>query len=322
MNLGGKESQIANKNRAPSSAAVFCLVMAIWTMIAPGKAQVRGVYPVGMSATNSGVTPEPGFTYSNAFLFYSRDQLKDANGEVVATGQNSVLMDMNSFVWVSKKKIGMLGSPVYSFVATLPIANNSLTSNAQGAISGGGGFADSYYQPFILGWQTKRVDVRTSYGFLAPTGRFDASSNSNVGSGYWTQCITAGETFYLTDNKATSISAFELYEFHSGQQGTDIHPGQTLNLDYSLTQTVPLINDLRLQVGLVGYQQWQTTDKSGPTITPDQAKAHYRVNSLGFASNVMLPTRKVNLGVKYFREFSNRSTLQGYSLQISGAVSF
>lgn len=240
MNLDGKESDVASKDRAPSSVAVFCMVMAIWTMIAPAKAQVRGVYPLGMSATNSGVTPEPGFTYSNAFLFYSRDQLKDANGEVIATELNSVLMDMNSFVWVSKKKIGMLGGPVYSFVATLPIANNSLTSSGQGPISGGGGFADSYYQPFILGWKEKRVDVRAIYGFLAPTGRFDASSSNNVGSGYWTQCISAGETFYLTDNKATSISAFELYEFHSVQQDTDIHPGQTLNLDYSLTQTIPL----------------------------------------------------------------------------------
>jgi hypothetical protein len=322
MNLGGKESEVVSKDCVPSSFAVFCLVMTIWTMIAPGKAQVRGVYPLGMTATNSGVTPEPGFTYSNAFLFYSRDHLKGANGEVVATGQNSVLMDMNSFVWVSKKKIGMLGSPVYSFVATLPIANNSLTSNAQGAISGGGGFADTYYQPFILGWKTKRVDARAIYGFLAPTGRFDASSNSNVGSGYWTHCIAGGESFYLTDNKATSISAFELYEFHGVQEGTGIHPGQALNLDYSLMHTVPLKNDLRLQLGLVGYQQWQTTDKSGPTITPDQAKAHYRVNSLGFASNVMLPARKVSLGLKYFREFSNRSTLQGYSLQISAAVSF
>lgn len=322
MNLGGKESEVASKDRAPSASVVFCLVMAVWTMTASGKTQVRGVYPLGMSATNSGVTPEPGFTYSNAFLFYSRDQLKGVNGELVATGLNSVLMDMNSFVWVSKKKFGILGGPVYSFVATLPIANNSLTSNAQGAISGGGGFADSYYQPFILGWKEKRVDFRTIYSFLAPTSRFDANSNSNVGSGYWTQCISGGETFYLSGNKATSVSAFELYEFHSVQEGTNIHPGQTLNLDYSLTRTFPLKNDLRLQVGLAGYEQWQTTDKRGPTITPDQAKAHYRVNALGFASNVMLPDRKVSLGVKYFGEFSSRSTLQGYSLQISGAVSF
>src|SRR5271154_3459149 len=162
MNLGAQESEIAGKHRAPSLIAVLCLATAVWTMIVPGRAQVRGVYPLGMSATNSGVTPEAGFTYSNAFLFYSRDEMKDANGQVVATGLNSVLMDMNSLVWVSKKKIGMLGGPVYSFVATLPIANNSLTSDAQGSISGGGGFADSYYQPFILGWKAKRVDARTS----------------------------------------------------------------------------------------------------------------------------------------------------------------
>jgi hypothetical protein len=275
-----------------------------------------------MSATNSGVTPAPGFTYSNAFLFYSRNQLKGIKGETIAAGLNSVLMDMNSFVWVGKKKIGMLGGPVYSFVATLPIANNSLTSTAQGSISGGGGFADSYYQPFILGWSTKHVDARAIYGFLAPTGRFDASSDSNVGSGYWIQCISGGESFYLTDNKATSISAFELYEFHSVQPGTYIHPGQTLNLDYSLMHAFPVKSDFNLQAGLVGYQQLQTTDKSGPTITPDQGKAHYLVNSIGFASNIMLPERKVSIGAKYFREFSNRSTLQGYSLQISGSISF
>jgi hypothetical protein len=79
---------------------------------------------------------------------------------------------------------------------------------------------------------------------------------------------------------------------------------------------------LRLQLGLVGYEQFQTTDKTGPTITPAQATAHYRVNGLGFGSNVILPAQKVTLGFKYFKEFSNRSTFQGYSVQITGAVTF
>src|SRR5881409_1419916 len=75
----------------------------IW--LAQTQAQVRGVYPLGMSATNSGVTPESGFTYSNLFLMYSRNQLKGSEGEIVATGNNSVLMDLNTFVWVSQKAI-------------------------------------------------------------------------------------------------------------------------------------------------------------------------------------------------------------------------
>src|SRR5215470_16441968 len=129
-------------------------------MALPAAAQVRGVYPLGMSATNSGVTPESGISYVNQFLFYSRDQAKGPNGEVLATGQNSVMMDMNSLVWVSKGKIRILGDPVFSMSATIPIANNSLTSDTAGAISGGGGHADSYYQPCILGWRTKRADIR------------------------------------------------------------------------------------------------------------------------------------------------------------------
>ena len=80
-------------------------------------------------------------------------------------------MDLNSLVWVSKKKIGFLGGAVFSASATLPIANNSLTSDVHGALSGGGS-QDSYYQPFILGWRKQRVAVRAIYGFLAPTGRF------------------------------------------------------------------------------------------------------------------------------------------------------
>jgi hypothetical protein len=302
--------------------AVSICSIVVCLLVAPVSAQVRGVYPLGMTATNSGVTPAAGFTYTNQFLFYSRSELKDSTGQVTATGQNSVIMDMNSIVWVAKKSIPPLGGATYSCVATLPIANNSLSSDTEGPISGAGGFADSYYQPLILGWQTERADVRLHYGFLAPTGQYNSTSSNNVGSGYWTNALASGQTIYLTSNKATVLSAFELYEFHTTQPGTNIHPGQNLNLDYSVTRTFPLGQNLRLQLGPVGYEQWQTTDKTGPTITPAQSAAHYRVNSLGFASNLLLPARQVSLGFKYFREFSNKSTFQGYSVQITGSVSF
>ena len=281
---------------------------------------VRGVYPLGMNALNSGVTPESGFTYSNLFLYYSRNQFKGANGEVVATGNNSVLMDLNTVVWVSEKAI--LGGSKLSLAATLIINNNSLTSDVVGPISGGGGFGDSYYQPFILGWQRDRTAIKVIYGFLAPTGKFRAGTNDNVGNGYWVSAFSSGQTFYLTRTKSTSLSAFQMYEIHGTQKDTDIHPGQTLNLDYSLMQNIPLRSDNRLEIGLVGYNQWQTTDTTGPTITPEQASAHYRVTALGFGSGLVLPARKVSLSFKYFREFSNKSTFQGNSVQISSTINF
>jgi len=285
------------------------------------KAQSRGVYPLGMSATNSGVTPEPGFTYSNQLLFYSRDEVKDQNGNSLPiTGSNSVLMDMNSIIWVGTKEF--FGGARYSAFATLPFAKNDLTSDIHGNISGGSGFADSYYVPFVLGWSKQRVAVRALYGFLAPTGRFAAEASNNVGSGYWTNALSSGQTFYLTKDQSWAFSAYEMYEFHTTQEGTGTHPGQTFDLDYSLTKTLTFTKTPPLQIGVAGYEQRQTTATTGPQITPPEATERYAVNALGFAFNVMFPMHKASLGMKYFEEFANRSTFQGFSLQFAGSIRF
>ena len=285
------------------------------------RAQSRGVYPLGMSATNSGVTPEPGFTYSNQLLFYSRDKVKDQNGNTVPiTGSNSVLMDMNSLIWVSTKEL--LGGARYSAFATLPFARNDLTSDIHGNISGGSGFADSYYVPFVLGWNKERVAIRVLYGFLAPTGRFAAGANDNVGSGYWTNALSSGQTIYLTRDQSWAFSAYEMYEFHTSQEGTGTHPGQTFDLDYSLTRTFPFTKTPSLQIGIAGYQQRQTTATTGSAITPEETTERYAVNALGGLANMTLSKPRVSLGVKFFEEFANRSTFQGYSLQFSGSVRF
>lgn len=295
-------------------------IAGILSMAHVAEAQVRGVYPTGMSATNAGVMPDAGLTYANLFIFNARDESKGADGEVVATGTNAVMIDLNTFVWVSRRTL--FGGARFSAAATLLVSNNSLASDTAGQLSAGGGFADFYFQPFILGWTTDRVAIRTAYGVLAPTGRFNADASDNVGSGYWTHAPSIGVTLFLTKDKTTTLSAFYMHEFHTVQEGTGIHPGQTADIDYSITRTVRINDEAQLQLGVIGYGQWQTTDKTGPTITATQGNAHYQVNALGFASNVVLPARSISLGLKYFKEFSNRSTFEGYTLQIAGAVTF
>ena len=308
------------RNLGPGLLTPALLGLACGLLLAgQARAQNRGVYPLGMSATGSGVTPSPGFTYANQLLIYSRDKSKGPDGQVLATGSNSVVMDMNTLAWVSKREF--LGGAKFSMSATIPFARNSLTSDFTGPVSGGGGLADSYYQPFILGWEKKRAAFRAVYGFLAPTGSFRAGADNNVGSGYWTHAFSSGQTFYLTEDRATTVSAFQMYEVHTTQESTGIHPGQTFNLDYSLMRALPFGDKPWLQVGLVGYNQRQTTARRGPGVTPEQTAARYKVNALGFASSVSLPGR-VNVGFKYFQEFSNRSTFQGHSIQISGSLHF
>ena len=229
---------------------------------------------------------------------------------------------MNTVLWASSQQIATLGNARFSCAATIPIANNSLSSSTQGAISGGGGLGDAYFQPIILGWHGERADIRGIVGVLAPTGKFNAGAKDNVGNGYWTPVIAAGQTFYVSADKATTISLFEMYEFHTTQSGTHVSPGETFDLDYSVMRALPFYAESRLQVGVIGYGAWQTTAKTGPDITPAEEAQRYRVNSLGVGMNLLLPTQKVTLSLKYFDEFSNRWTYQGHSLQISAAVAF
>jgi hypothetical protein len=301
-------------NAVLSVLFVMCLVCPVV------RAQVRGVYPAGMSATNSGITPEAGFTYSNQLLIYARSTMRDGEGNVTATGNNSVVLDMNSLIWVSKKTV--LGGAKFSMSATLPIAKNSLANDATGPVSGASGLGDQYYQPFILGWNKKRFAVRAIYGFLAPTGRYRAGANDNVGNGYWTHVVASGQTVYLTKDKRTNFSAFQMYEWHLKQKGTEIDPGENIDLDYSLMHTIPLKGERSIQFGVIGYNQFQTTDKKGPTISPQQAKDYYKVYALGAAAHFAFPRQRLNFGFKYFKEFANRSTFQGYAVQVSGSYKF
>jgi hypothetical protein len=282
-------------------------------------AQNRGVYPLGMGGLNSGVTAKPGFTYINQLLFYSRDHARDDAGhELPVTGQNYVLMDLNTLAWTSDWKLP--GGTAFSASATIPIARNSLSSDSAGDISGGGGLADSYFLPVILGWTRDRFAIRAMYGFLAPTGRFEAGANDNVGSGYWTHTLSSGQTWYLTDDKRFVLSGFEVYEFHTTQQGTGTHPGQTLNLDFSAIGNFFTSPTVSIQAGIVGYVQRQTTAKTGPTISAEASADRYAVNAGGIAVTALFAPQKASVGMRIYKEFSNRSTYQGYSLQFSGSI--
>jgi hypothetical protein len=281
------------------------------------EAQNRGVYPLGMTATGSGTLPQARFTYANQLVFYSRGEAKDDEGNTLVTGKNSVLMDMNTITWVSGFRV--LGAS-YAAAATLPFAKSNLASDDLGQISGGSGFADSYYMPVILGWSGETTFIKAMYGFLAPTGRFEAGADDNVGSGYWTHTIASGQTFHLGRNRALTLSAFGMYEWHTTQEGTAVHPGDTFDLDYSLLGTVRRGEEFRLQLGLAGYGARQTTAKTGPGVDAAEEEERYAVNAIGLAASGAFPRQEASVTLKVFREFENRATYQGYSVQLLGVI--
>jgi hypothetical protein len=275
--------------------------------------QQKGQWVPGQFGLNAGAIPDPGVTYANIALNYSASQLNNSNGNSIPgiNGTYSFWVDENIFYYVPKHKF--LGAYFMPYIA-LNYANGELVANITGTNlntgGGGSGFADMFVQPLNLGWHLKRTDLVVGYAFFAPTGRFTPGASDNVGSGYWGNNITSGTTFYVTKNKATTANLTTDWEIHGQKSGTNITPGQTFTMEWGFGQILPLKKDFSrlLQLGLVGYDQWQVSHSSGTltvggTPIPEFSLPFYSVHAIGVQTNFILPAKALSAFFKYYDEY-------------------
>jgi hypothetical protein len=308
--------------RVKLEAAVFACVFL--GGVSSALAQQKGQWVPGQFGLNAGVIPDPGVTYANLALNYSSSQLNGPNGNSVPgiNGTYSFWVDENIFYYVPKHKF--LGGYFMPYVA-LNYANGELVANITGTNlntgAGGSGFADMYVQPINLGWHLKRADFNLGYAFVAPTGRFTQGASNNVGSGYWGNDITSGTTVYLTKNKGTTANLATAWEIHGQKRGTNITPGQTFTAEWGFGQVLPLKKDMSrlLQVGLVAYDQWQTSKSTG-TLTiagipvPERGIPYYSVHAIGVQANFILPAKDLAAFFKYYDEYHALARPQGRTI--------
>jgi hypothetical protein len=297
----------------------------------PVRAQQKGQYIPGQQGLNSGILPDPGFTYANITINYSADTLRNASGGSIPlnTAYNIWAVE-NIFFLIPGGKL--LGAKVAPYIVAPTPANGSLTLGAinfpNTTVQGGGeGLADIWFQPVNLGWSLKRADINAGYAFVAPTGRYTPGATNNVGSGYWGNDLTMGSTFYLTKNKGTSANLFTDYEFNHGNkqtgQGTTMTPGQTFTIEWGLGQVLPLKKDFSrlLQLGVIGYDQWQVTNNGGlvaPNV-PASAFPYYSVDAIGGQLTFIVPPKHLNLFFKFEDEYRATARPQGRTIVFGGS---
>ncbi len=291
--------------------------------------QQKGQWVTGQYGLNAGVVPDAGLTYLNLALTYSAGQLNDSDGHRISglTGTYSFWVDQNVFMYVPKHKI--FGGHFAPY-ASLNLANGSLVAEITGtnlSVQGGvAGLADTFIVPVNFGWHFSRADFSIGYGFFAPTGQYSPEASDNVGSGYWGNHFISGTTYYITKNKTTSASVFIDWEEH-GQKattfGTRMTPGQAFTMEWGVGQLLPLNKktmDSLLQIGFVGYDQWQVSDNGGTIgASPASLLPYYSAHALGFQTNFIVPPKGLNLFFKYYDEYSAKAHPQGRTIVFGGS---
>jgi hypothetical protein len=181
------------------------------------------------------------------------------------------------------------------------------------------GLGDLELEPVNLSWHLKRFDLSAGYSIWVPTGDYDKNRPMilNSGRGHWTHMFTAGATFFFDAEKTWAISALNRYEIHTEQFRRDYYyvtpqgavslgttPGDSYTLEWAISKT--LLN--RLELGIAGYYQQQTTDPEGPS---SEVTKHFHVAGIGPEIGVEWPEMKLNGGLRYAHEFSAFEHTQG-----------
>lgn len=300
----------------------------------PLAAQQKGQYMPGQYGLNAGVLPAPGFTYANMDINYSTGTINDASGEGHKLNSSlSLWVVENIFIYVPKAKFlgGNLG-----FQIVVPTLANASVDLSEADISGTSteGLADTWVQPFTLGWHLKRADIVIGDAFMTPTGRYAPGAKNNIGTGYFGNHLTTGTTVYLTKNKGTSANLFTDWEVHGPRQGTYNTyktPGQAFTDEWGIGQILPLRKDLSalLQLGVIGYDQWQVTQNGGNfpvtgpegnlLILPAKVLPFYSVHAVGGQLSLILPKKNLALFFKYEDEYKAFSRPIGNTLVFGGS---
>lgn len=308
-----------------------------------------GHYAGGLPNIRDIIIPEAG-SYALVYnYFYQSGRINDRNGKEVNSitlGSNpgytlNVNPDLNayllgpSFIWVTDLEI--IGGRYGAFVL-MPFQNTSVgadleTETGAGLSSNSSQFSigDMFFQPLWLGWSPEHFDLSVGWGFYAPTGKYNVDTYTfpvvgnvrvadvdNLGLGFWTNQFQGTAAWYPWLNKATAVVIGLTYEVHSEKQDFDLTPGQSLTLNWGISQYLPLTKDQKYlaEVGPAGYDTWQVSNDSGSNAANG---VRDQVHGVGFQTGFTAVDQGLAINFHYFYEVASQDRFQGHVFGLSFA---
>jgi hypothetical protein len=284
------------------------LFAGLLTLANSTQAQPSAHYVPGVEGIKGASLPPPGFWLRDYNAFYYADQVNDSSGNKIgaADARAYIYANVPRLLWITDLQV--LGGNI-GVDALLPLQYTELRANTQN-----GPFNDHTFGAgdlFFEGtWSShlKQFDLALGAGAWAPTGDFSMTNPTRAGSGYWTEMLTAGVTWYPDQAKRWAVSALNRYEFNQEQRDTHITPGQAYTLEWGVSYGVTKTID----VGAAGYYQQQVISDSGSNPADRD-----RVAGVGPEISAFFPKWMLGLSLRYVYEFMAENRLQGHTVALT-----
>lgn len=233
--------------------------------LACASAQAGGHYVAGVEGQQGASVPPPGLYYLGYLVHYDIDRFSAPGGRTALQGENSGSVNAlaNRFVWVSEHKL--LGAD-WGVEAIVPVLRKSLYLGAIGYSDRASGLGDVFLSPLVLGWHGTRWDAVAAAGLWLDTARDGAPAAP--GHGFRSTMLTLGGTLHTDERRTANVSALMRYE-RNGRTDAGFKPGSQVTVEWGVGRMVG-----PMQLGVVGYDQWQVGSDSGPAATSDKTSRH------------------------------------------------
>lgn len=304
------------------AALFFSLLLLIPSLAFAGPA--GGHYTSGVNLLERGSIPPPGFYTKHMLLHYTANTLNDRDGnELKVPGRDGVkratpfsvdsTVLVNRLLYVTEKTF--LGAN-YAMHAIIPLSYPRVT-NPKGQRQEHGGLGDIALEPLLLAWHTDSMDAAYGLAVYLPTGEWKEDNVANIGKNFYTMMQTLGATWSLDDAKTVKFGGKMRYEVHFRHLTQDVTQGDNLTLELGLSKAVlPTV-----QLGLVGFGQWQVTKDRGRDVRWDR-DVRDRVYGIGPEVVWAIPAAKASLVFNYTREFEAVDRPQGEFFGVTASFAF
>ena len=191
--------------------------------------------------------------------------------------------------------------------------------------STGAAFSQLFVSPLTLGWSISDplplapggADITASYGFYAPTGRYEPGALDNTALGMWTQELSFRLTSYFSRDRKWHGSASLFYDMNFKKDGLNWTTGDAFTYMWGLGRDYGEKGSLLSGwVGAAGYAQWQVTSTTGADAPAFVRANKTQINAVGPEVTALQGA----LTLRYFWQFGGKFTTRGHGLYVQFAM--
>lgn len=246
-------------------------------------ASAGGHYVPGVEGIQGASVPPPGTYYLGYLVDYNIEQLKSpgTSNDIPGSNTGTVVALANRVVWISNTKF--LGAD-FGMETIVPVLGTSLTFNTPGISDTQTGLGDIYLGPVVLGWHGANWDAVAAAGFWLDNA--SSSTPAAPGKGYKSTMLTGGATYYFDAAKQISGSALMRFETNL-EKSNGFKPGNQVTVEWGIGKVMGPV-----QVGVVGYDQMQVSNDSGPGASGNSSSRH------AIGAEVVLPILSAGVFLK------------------------